>query len=131
MTDEHLDKYQELISEVLAQAVEDFIGLRSRNVIRKDYSVDSSKWIHRDDGSMQKPLNIDSPTEALELIWFFQSNSLDRLCAFVGIPACRIRTKLGFKPEAVIDRDLARSLPQNLHIEDKPLQKYEISRYRF
>ena len=131
MNDEHLDRYQELISEVLSQAVEDFVGLRSRKVIRMDLSVDESKWIKRSDGSIQKPINIDSPTEASELVWFFQSNALDRLCAFVGVPACRIRTRLGFKPEAVPVKDLARTFAPNLQIADRAVQKHELARYKF
>lgn len=131
MNDEHLDKYQELISEVLTQAVEDFTGLRTRGVIRKDMSVDESKWVRRHDGSLQKPLNIDSPTEVVELIWFFRSHTLDRLCAFVGVPACRIRTRLGLTPKAVIQSCAHRVDSQNLQIEDRAVQRHELTRYRF
>jgi hypothetical protein len=128
---DNYDQFRELISEVLTQAVEDFIGLRARGALREDFTVDESNWIKRSDGSLQKPINIDSPTDALELVWFFEAKSLDRLCDFVGIPACRVRTKLGFKPEAVVVKDNARTYAPNLQIEDRAVQRHSLSRYKF
>lgn len=128
--EEHLDRYRELISEVLAQAVEDFVGLRARGAIRDDFTVDDYKWIKRLDGSVGRPLNIDSATDAMELVWFFQRQSLDRLCAFVGIPACRIRIKLGFAPEAVVEKDAARVSAPNLKISNRYFQRHETTNSR-
>ena len=92
-----LDNYRELASEILAQAVDDYRYLRRLTVIRPDHSVNSKFWSRRPDGSWNRPINIESPQAVEELIWFFNSPQLDILARFVGIPACQIRTRLGFK----------------------------------
>lgn len=92
-----LDNYRELASEIIAQAVDDFRYLRRLTVIRPDHSVNSKFWSRRADGSWNRPINIESPQQVEELIWFFNSKQLDILCRLVGVPPCQIRARLGFK----------------------------------
>jgi len=40
---------------------------------------------------------MDNMREVLDLVSFLRGSGLDLLCDFTGIPACRIRRKLGIK----------------------------------
>ena len=107
MIDDHeteiLLGYRELAAEILALAIDDFKNLQSIKAIRSDNTVDEAFWCDRHDrwgkrvGSC-KPRGIDSPAEAHYLLHFFRSPALDRLCNSLGVPACRVRSKLGFLP---------------------------------
>lgn len=96
MSEQHLDNYRELASEVLATAIDDFLHLRKLSVIRPDLTINESFWKKRSDGSIHKPINIDSPQDAKNLVWFFQSKSLLLLCAFIDVPACKVKQRIGF-----------------------------------
>ena len=101
---EHLDNYRELISEILTCAIEDFVHLRKLSIIRPDFTVNESFWKKRADGLIHKPINIDSPQDARNLVWFFQSKSLFKLCAFIGVPADKVLERLGMaKPDVPAD----------------------------
>ena len=104
-----LDGYRELAAEILALAIDDYQNLRTMNAIRADHTVDEAFWCDRHDQwgrrvNSCKPRGITNPSEAHYLVFFFQSPALDRLCETLGVPACRVRSKLGFAPKVYIQR---------------------------
>jgi hypothetical protein len=116
-----IDRYRALASEVLQCAVEDFNHLKQCGAIRPDLTVDGSHWSRRGDGSTRTPINIDSPTDAQELVEFFGTKSCDILCDFVGVPACRVRQRLDLKKPEVASDPYRKADLRNLKLLDRPI----------
>jgi len=114
-----LDNYRELASEILTTAITDFTYLRGITAIREDFSVNPSFWKRSGYGNYAKPIGISSPQDARELVWFLQSPILDKLCAFIGVPACQVRSRIGLQSQQVAADPFRAPDNPNLRISDK------------
>jgi hypothetical protein len=89
--------WKRLAAAMLAQAVEDMATLKAYGAITEQNTVDAHHFRHRynaagKSGGKRTPIGLEE-CDAVELVNFFRSDMLDRLCGFLDVPACRIRSK--------------------------------------
>jgi hypothetical protein len=96
------DGLVELAEAIILQAVEDYVHLSEKKIIR-GREVDVSAWARRTFGHRGycKPLGYASASEALELISWLAGNGLEYLCNLTNHHACRIRKRIGMVPSSV------------------------------
>jgi len=102
------DGLRELAEAVILQAVEDYVHLCEKKIIR-GREVDVTAWARRNFGHRGycKPLGFASASEALELIAWLAGSGLEYLCALTGHHACRIRQRIGMVPSTMAPLTMA------------------------
>ena len=86
-----------LVVSVLRQAIEDFKTLSEQRVIVNNRVI--SKCFEK----AKTPIGIKE-TDAHDLIYFFQSEELERLCKLINYKACRIRNALKIRKRESLNR---------------------------
>jgi hypothetical protein len=101
------DALIELAEAIILQAVEDYVNLSEKKVIR-GREVDVSAWARR--GGTRgycKPIGYDSASSVLELIGWLAGHGLEYLCKLTNHHACRIRKRIGLIPSTVAPLTMA------------------------
>jgi len=96
------DGLVELAEAVILQAMEDYVHLSEKKIIR-GREVDVTAWVRRSSGYKGhcKPLGFASPVEAMDLIAWLAGSGLEYLCNLTHHHACRIRNRIGMVSSAV------------------------------
>lgn len=93
-----------LVVSILLQSIQDYITLKKLNVI-EDGEVNEWRFGLRKSKKVYKKRHIGyDKYETRELLHFFKSNELDRICRLINYKACRIRKKLNILKDESLTR---------------------------
>lgn len=91
--EEH-EGYIRLVSNILAQAIEDYKLLKTINAIDAKGNVDITMWARRACGAECKPRGIGI-AEAHQLVHFFNSTALIKMCQYTQVPVGSVKKSIG------------------------------------
>jgi hypothetical protein len=80
--------------------ISDYLHLLDERVIRKDGSIDTTRFgrRHEHKRGYYAPIGYRTPAQVRELMEFMMGEGLDLICDLLGKHPCRIRQRIGIVP---------------------------------